>query len=107
MHLAFEQGGIEGLTPEEVKLYIRYIADRRLQGIMLEPMFGIKKNPLVWLDYMLSGVEHANFFENRATEYAKGSLTGSWAEVWAQHEPETASFSEDSAEFDTDVPGSA
>jgi ribonucleoside-diphosphate reductase beta chain len=31
----------------------------------------------------MNGVEHANFFENRATEYAKGALTGSWADVWA------------------------
>lgn len=84
--LAFEQGGIEGLTPEEVKQYIRFIADRRLQGLGLEPIFGIETNPLGWLDYMLSGVEHANFFENRATEYAKGSLTGSWNDVWAQEE---------------------
>lgn len=104
--LAFEQGGIEGLTPEEVKQYIRYIADRRLQGIMLEPIFGIEKNPLMWLDYMLSGVEHANFFENRATEYAKGSLTGDWSDVWAQadtyhHEPEGtgSSFDEDASIF--------
>lgn len=82
--LAFEQGGIDGLTPEEVKQYIRYIADRRLQGLGLEPIFNIEANPLAWLDYMLSGVEHANFFENRATEYAKGSLTGSWNDVWAQ-----------------------
>lgn len=81
--LAFELGGIEGLTPEEVKQYIRYIADRRLNGLMLEPLYGIEKNPLTWLDYMLSGVEHANFFENRATEYAKGAMTGSWADVWA------------------------
>lgn len=82
--LAFEQGGIEGLTPAEVKQYIRYIADRRLQGLGLEPIFNIETNPLAWLDYMLSGVEHANFFENRATEYAKGSLSGSWNDVWAQ-----------------------
>lgn len=84
--LAFEQGGIEGLTPQEVKQYIRYIADRRLQGLGLEAIFGIETNPLTWLDYMLSGVEHANFFENRATEYAKGSLTGTWNDVWAQEE---------------------
>lgn len=43
-----------------------------------------EKNPLLWLDHILNGVEHANFFENRATEYAKGALTGSWADVWAQ-----------------------
>ena len=97
--LAFEQGGIEGLTPEEVKQYIRFIADRRLQGIGLEPIYGIGKNPLVWLDYMLSGVEHANFFENRATEYAKGTLTGSWNEVWAQ-EPDASLIGIDSSDFE-------
>jgi ribonucleoside-diphosphate reductase beta chain len=84
IELAFEQGGIDGLTPAEVKLYIRYIADRRLQGILLKPIFGVEKNPLQWLDYMLNGVEHANFFETRATEYSKGALTGSWDDVWAK-----------------------
>jgi ribonucleotide reductase beta subunit family protein with ferritin-like domain len=29
-----------------------------------------------WLDDMLNGVEHANFFETRSTEYAKASTTG-------------------------------
>lgn len=82
--LCFAEGDIEGLTPAEVKQYIRYIADRRLGLLGLDEMFGIAKNPLKWLDYILSGVEHANFFENRATEYAKGALTGSWATVWAQ-----------------------
>lgn len=82
--LAFEQGGIDGLTPSEVKLYIRYIADRRLLGLGLDARYNIESHPLPWLDYMLNGVEHANFFEARATEYAKGCLTGSWSDdVWA------------------------
>lgn len=82
--LTFEQGEIEGLTPAEVKQYIRYIADRRLGSLGVGELFGIEKNPLKWLDYILSGVEHANFFENRSTEYAKGALSGSWADVWAK-----------------------
>lgn len=105
INLAFEQGGIEGTTPEDIKGYIRYIADRRLQGINLEPIFGIEKNPLVWLDYMLSGVEHANFFENRATEYAKGSLTGSWNDVWAQSEESSAGFTEDVSDYKAKAEG--
>lgn len=28
-------------------------------------------NPLPWLQSLLSGVEHANFFEARATEYPR------------------------------------
>lgn len=80
--LAFEQGGIQGLTPEEVKKYIRYVADRRLISLGLRGNWKVKDNPLPWLDWVLNGVEHTNFFENRATEYAKGTVQGSWAEVW-------------------------
>ena len=75
--LAFEMGGIRGLKAEEVKEYIRYIADRRLLQLSLKPNYGVKHNPLGWLDWVLNGVEHANFFENRATEYNKGTVTGS------------------------------
>ena len=41
------------------------------------------KNPLTWLDTMLNGVEHMNFFEGRATEYSKASTRGTWGEVFA------------------------
>tara|TARA_R110001592_G_scaffold1632_5_gene9517 strand:- start:1236 stop:2198 length:963 start_codon:yes stop_codon:yes gene_type:complete len=75
--LAFEQGGIQGLSADEVKMYIRHIADRRLLQLGLKPNYKIKDNPLPWLDWVLNGVEHTNFFENRATEYSKGSTTGS------------------------------
>jgi ribonucleoside-diphosphate reductase beta chain len=30
----------------------------------------------------LNGVEHANFFEARATEYSKAATKGNWNEVW-------------------------
>ena len=82
--LAFEMGGVEGLEPEEVKQYIRYIADRRLQQLHLEPVYNIEKNPLPWMDEMLNGAEHTNFFENRATEYSKASTQGTWEEVFEQ-----------------------
>ncbi|MCB1784059.1 MAG: ribonucleotide-diphosphate reductase subunit beta [Alphaproteobacteria bacterium] len=82
--LAFEMGGVEGLEGEEVKQYIRYIADRRLQQLNLQPIFGIEKNPLPWMDQMLNGAEHTNFFENRATEYSRASTTGTWEDVFSQ-----------------------
>ena len=81
--LAFEQGGVEGMEPQEVKSYIRYISDRRLQQLHLEPIFGVEKNPLPWMDQMLNGAEHTNFFENRATEYSKASTQGTWEDVFA------------------------
>ena len=80
--LAFEMGGIEGLEGREVKQYIRYIADRRLSQLGLQPVYRIEKNPLPWMEEMLNGVEHANFFENRATEYSKAATEGSWEEAF-------------------------
>ncbi|MBK6896359.1 MAG: ribonucleotide-diphosphate reductase subunit beta [Alphaproteobacteria bacterium] len=82
--LAFEMGGVEGLNGQEVKDYIRYIGDRRLQQLNLEPIYGIDKNPLPWMDEMLNGAEHVNFFENRATEYAKASTQGSWEAAFSE-----------------------
>lgn len=82
--LAFAQGGVEGITQEEVKTYIRYIADRRLLQLHLKTKYKQKTNPLPWLDWMVNGVEHQNFFEGRSVAYAKGSLTGSWGDVWSK-----------------------
>ena len=96
--LAFGVGGIEGMTPDAIKAYVRYIADWRLTQLKLTPVFGnfeetatgyaqLKAHPLPWLVEILNGVEHANFFEQRATEYSKGATTGSWdgdAGVWSQ-----------------------
>ena len=80
--LAFEMGPVEGLTAEEVKQYIRYIADRRLLQLDLQPIYRVAENPLPWLDTMLNAVEHTNFFENRATEYSKAATQGSWEEAF-------------------------
>jgi ribonucleoside-diphosphate reductase beta chain len=76
--LAFEMGPIEGLSAAEIKAYIRYIADWRLKQLGLPPVYGVKEHPLPWLTAMLNGVEHANFFETRATEYAKAATGGAW-----------------------------
>ena len=81
--LAFAMGPVEGLTPEEVKQYIRHIADRRLLQLGLKPNYGVKDNPLEWVDWIVGGVEHTNFFENRSTEYSKAATQGSWEDIWA------------------------
>jgi len=80
--LAFEMGGVEGLESSEVKDYIRFIGNRRLTQLNLNPIYDIEKNPLPWMDEMLNGIEHTNFFENRATEYSKASTSGTWDEAF-------------------------
>jgi ribonucleoside-diphosphate reductase beta chain len=84
--LAFGVGAVQGLTPNEVKDYIRFIADRRLSQLGLQPMYQIEKNPLPWLDDLMNGVEHANFFENRVTEYTKAATVGTWDDAFAMHD---------------------
>ena len=81
--LAFAQGAMTNLTEEEVKHYIRYIADRRLISLGLKGIFKVKKNPLPWVEEMINAPIHTNFFENKSTDYAKGALSGDWKDVWA------------------------
>jgi ribonucleoside-diphosphate reductase beta chain len=45
-------------------------------------MFKVKKNPLLWVEEMINAPTHTNFFENRSTDYARGSLSGDWKDVW-------------------------
>lgn len=81
--LAFQMGDIENLTGDEVKQYIRYIADRRLISLGLKGIYKVKTNPLPWVTTMIEAPIHTNFFEARATDYAKGALKGSWNDVWS------------------------
>lgn len=78
--LAYREAGgvVEGLTADEVKHYIRYIADRRLNQLGLKANYGVEENPLPWVDVIVNGKEHTNFFENKATDYSKAALTGDW-----------------------------
>jgi len=82
--LAFQMGDMEDLDAEDVKKYIRYIADRRLISLGLKGQFKVKRNPLPWVEEMINAPTHTNFFENRATDYAKGSLSGDWGDVWGR-----------------------
>ena len=82
--LAFSMGDMPDLTPEDVKRYIRYIADRRLISLGLKGIFKVKRNPLPWVEEMINAPTHGNFFENRVTDYAKGALKGDWQDIWAK-----------------------
>jgi len=81
--ICFDKAEIPDLKAEEVKEYIRYIADRRLLGLGMKNIFhSADENPLPWIDMQVNAVEHTNFFENRATEYAKASTQGNWQDIF-------------------------
>jgi ribonucleoside-diphosphate reductase beta chain len=82
--LCYQGADMRELSAEDVKKYIRYIADRRLISLGMKGIFKIKKNPLPWVEEMINAPVHGNFFENRVTDYAKGALSGNWGDVWAK-----------------------
>jgi ribonucleotide reductase beta subunit family protein with ferritin-like domain len=75
--LVADMGLPEGLTIADMKAYIRFIANRRLNMIGLKDNWSGVTNPFPWLDWIL-GEGHTNFFEQRVSEYSVGGLKGEW-----------------------------
>ena len=71
-------GSLDGLSAEEVKNYIRYIADRRLIQLGLKGNWKVKDNPLPWLDWIVNGDSLKNFFEGVVTDYNAAGMSGDW-----------------------------
>lgn len=71
--------GILGLNAEMFSEYLRYIANRRLVQIGLNPEYQNVKNPFPWMSEMLDLKKEKNFFETRVIEYQTGG-TLSWDE---------------------------
>ena len=68
--------GILGLTAPMFREYVRYIANRRLERIGLEPQFKGARNPFPWMSETIDLGKEKNFFETRVTEYqSSGNLT--------------------------------
>lgn len=66
------------LAREDVKSYVKYLADRRLLQLGLKPIFGQKDNPLKWVDWIVSGDSVKNFFEGVVSDYSTDGMTGEW-----------------------------
>ena len=80
--MTYALGEPEGLKADDVKTYIRYIADRRLLQLGLKTNFKVKENPIPWLEWILNAADHTNFFENRVTEYEVAGLSGDWKDAY-------------------------
>ena len=81
----YEEDLVDYLNPphmdkEEIKKYIKYIADQRLKLIGFKANYDIETNPFPWMED-LTGTVLTNFFEGKVTDYSRGSLRGSWEEL--------------------------
>lgn len=61
------QGGVAGLTVQEVRQYLEYVADQRLANLGLPSYFGTR-NPLTFME-LQDVQELSNFFERRVSAY--------------------------------------
>jgi ribonucleoside-diphosphate reductase beta chain len=76
--LAFAKGGIEGISAEDTKQYIRSVADYRMVQLGFKPEYNVE-NPFSWLDWLTSSSTIENFFEANTTGYSKNSMTGAYS----------------------------
>ncbi len=60
--------GILGLNAITVRKYLEYIADRRLERIGLDKLYGTE-NPYPWMSEIMDIRKEKNFFETRVNEY--------------------------------------
>jgi len=66
-------GGVPGLSTRDMRQYLEYVADQRLQNLSLKPRFGAK-NPFGFME-LQDVQELSNFFERRVSAYQVG-VTG-------------------------------
>jgi ribonucleoside-diphosphate reductase beta chain len=60
-------GGVAGLSVQEMRQYLEYVADQRMMMLGMAPMFRVK-NPLSFMD-LQDVQELTNFFERRSSAY--------------------------------------
>lgn len=83
--LAFAMGPIVGMTAEETKTYIRFVADKRLGQFGIPPIYNIPENPIPWVETETNSMEHANFFEQRPTDYSRAGTKGTWEDAFLSY----------------------
>jgi ribonucleoside-diphosphate reductase beta chain len=80
--LIFADGGIEGLSANETKDYMCFLANERARKIGIPKLYEIEDNPLEWIDWIVYGVDHSNFIESIVTDYEIAGMKGSWNDVY-------------------------
>lgn len=74
----FDGKVIPGITLEETLKFIDFQVARRVRQANIQEDFELPANPFPWFDQIVGGVEDANFFERRRTEYSKHNIVGEW-----------------------------
>lgn len=76
LDLVFGMGDQEGMSLLDAKSFISYLVELRLFQLELATLEDVRKNPLDWIDYILSATTHTSFFEARVVDYNHNGLHG-------------------------------
>lgn len=76
LDLVYDMGDQEDMTKDNAKEYIMYLEEFRLFQMGLLSAAEVRKNPLVWMEWLVAGGKHDNFFEKRVTDYSHSKLIG-------------------------------
>ena len=76
LDLVYAMGDQEDLPKEDGKGYIAYLGEMRLFQMGLLEASEVRKNPLMWMEWLVAGSAHDNFFEKRVSAYSHGKLEG-------------------------------
>lgn len=81
---AFSFGEIEGISEAELKNFVRFRTNTKLEDL------GLKKNwknldkelleRMSWFDVLSAGTSHADFFASRVSDYSKGTID--FSKIW-------------------------
>ena len=66
--------GILGLNSEMFIDYMRYIGNRRLEGIGIDYRFDSDHNPFPWLSEVVDTGAMTNFFERKVKDYQNSGM---------------------------------
>jgi ribonucleoside-diphosphate reductase beta chain len=81
---AFEIGGGEGLEEKDLKNFIRFRANTKLNDLGLGKIWkNVDKESIErmeWFDVLSSGVGHSDFFASRVDSYSKGNVD--FSKIW-------------------------
>mgnify|MGYP006220171877 CR=1 FL=1 len=64
---------IIGINPQQMKVYLRFTADRLLKMLGVSPLYNVKKCPFAFVSLIATEAQ-SNFFEKRSSEYSKSTL---------------------------------
>lgn len=77
LDLVYALGDQEDMTKEQAKAYTcEYLPALRLFQMDMISHEEVPENPLPWMEWLVGGSKHDNFFEKRVTDYSHSKLEG-------------------------------